>query len=342
MSLLQTAFALVLALTLFMGGAAPASAASWKFAVLCDDRSSYAADNLPAYYDAAYGISPYFQNVALALSREEDLDFVLFPGDLFRGKKPTMTGAQMAAVLDEWNSLMQPVYDAGIPVYAIRGNHDAYEVSDPAGPNGNAVTIWRNHLSLSGNTINPITRDTGDQSGLSYAFMHKGSLFVGLDEYVGGLSYDRAFLNSQLIKRARHQFVFAHQPLWDYKADELGPAGLADELNSGNVDLYFSGHVHSYQRIRENGYRFQEIIIGTGGAPQDNPTLDATGAGYVADPNLTVINYAGGKGGNARFGYAVITVNDDGSVTGTMKFLNDPTSATSTVSDFDTFMIPAK
>lgn len=336
---LRTVLTLTLALTLSVGGAASAFASSWKFAVLCDDRSTYATDNLPAYYDAGYGISPYFRNVALALSRETGLDFVIFPGDLFRGKKPAMSGVQMAAALDEWKNLMQPVYDAGIPVYAIRGNHDSYEVTDPSGENGNAVTIWRNHMAVPGNTANPIAQDAGDQSGLSYAFMHKGSLFIGLDEYVGGLSYDRAFLNAQLVKRARHQFVFAHQPLWDYKQDEVGPPGLADDLHGTNVDFYFSGHVHSYQRISENGYSFQEMIIGTGGAPQDNPTLDASGAGYVADPNLTVMNYAGGKGGNARFGYAVITMNDDGSITSTMKFLDDPASAKSAVSDFDTFTI---
>lgn len=86
----------------------------------------------------------------------------------------------------------------------------------------------------------------------------------------------------------------------------------------------------------------QEMIIGTEGAPQDYPTLDASGAGFVSDPNLLLVNYAGGKGVSAHFGYAVITVNDDGSLTGTMKFLNDPARATSAVSDFDTFTITAR
>ncbi len=333
---LKTVFTLILALTLLIGGTS-AFATPWKFAVLCDTRSSYSSENLPNYYDATYGISPYFKNVALALSREQGIDLVLFPGDLFRGKKPTMTGAQMAAALDQWNTLMQPVTNAGIPVYAVRGNHDAYEVSDPTGPYGNAANIWLTHMTVP--KANPIVLDTGAQSGLTYAFTHKGSLFVGLDEFVAGTPYDQAFLNSQLAKDAARKFVFAHKPLWNYKADELGPAGLANDLSIGDINLYFSGHVHTYQRIRETGYRFQEMLVGTAGAPQENPTLDASGPGYVYDPNLTVMSYAGGAGSNARFGYAVITVNDDGSITSTMKFLDDPASELSSVSNFDTFTI---
>jgi 3',5'-cyclic AMP phosphodiesterase CpdA len=328
----RTVFALSLAFIITFG-AGSSFAAPWKFAVLCDSRSNYTDA-----YEINYGISPYFKNIALALSREKDIDFVLYPGDLFRGKKPTMTGAQMTAALDHWKSLMQPVYDAGIPVYVIRGNHDAYEVSDPTGPDGNAVTIWQNHIAVYGNTVNPVTQDAGDESGLTYSFMHKGSLVIGLDEYVAGKPYDQAFLNSQLAKHARHQFVFTHAPLWNYKADELGPASLANDLKHGNVDLFFSGHIHSYQRISESGYPFQEMIVGTAGAPQDDdPTVDPSGIGYVYDPNLTVMNYAGGS--NERYGYAVITVNDNGSITSTMKFLDDPASPSSTVSDFDTFTL---
>lgn len=312
--------------------AATASATPWKFAVLCDSRSSYATDNLPAYYDAN-GISPYFQNIASALSKETGLDFVLYPGDLARGKKPAMDDAQFATALDLWNLQMKPVTDAGIPVYLIRGNHDA----------GNLAATWNSHITIP--VVNPVIQDA-TQTGLTYSFTHKGSLFVGLDEYpagaAGATGYDSVFLKAQLAKQAQHKFVFAHQPVWNYKTSELGPTGLANDLNNGGTDLYFSGHVHSYQRISEKGYNFQEMIIGTGGAPQDNPTLVAGDPGYVADPNLKVMNYAGGSGSNARFGYAVITVNDDGSISSEMKFLDTPASLASTVSNYDSFIIPAK
>lgn len=309
------------------------AATSWSFAVVCDSRAAYETDNLPAYYDATYGISPFYKNVALALSKETGIDFAFFPGDLMRGKKPTLTGAEMAADLDKWKTLTQPVEDAGIPVYTIRGNHDANEVSDPTGANGNAVTIWKSHITQP--TNNPIVQDTGTQSGLTYAFTHNGALFVGIDEYVGGLTYDQQFLNSQLARPAEHKFVFAHQPVWNYKSDELGPAGLDDDLNNGDVDLLFTGHVHNYQRIAKEGYGFQEMIVGTAGAPENDPTLQPGDPNFEADPDLSVLSYAGGTGSNAKFGYAIITVNTDGSISTKMKFLDDPTSPSSAVSTFD-------
>jgi DNA repair exonuclease SbcCD nuclease subunit len=337
----------------FTLNATPAFAAPWKFAVLCDSRAGYANDPTPIvgpdgtvynsatsspYYDATYGISPYFKNVASALAKETGIDFVLYPGDLARGKKPVPSDTQMDADFKEWLNQWNPVASAGIPTYYVRGNHDT--------PNATtATTIWTNNILVPGNSVNPVTMDAS-QTGLSYSFTHKGSLFVGLDEYpngTGATGYDSTFLKSQLARQAQHKFVFAHQPLWNYKASELGPVGLADDINNGGADLYFSGHVHSYQRIAEQGYNFQEMIIGTGGAPQDNPTTGPSDVvNYTADPKLTVKSYAGGAGTNAKFGYAIVTVNDDGSVTTEMKFLADPASASSTVSSFDTNVIPPK
>jgi len=314
----QTAASLILAAVMFIS-ASSAYAESWRFAVLCDSRSSYTSDAFADknnYYDATYGISPYFKNVAAALARETGVDFVLYPGDLVRGKKPALSDAQFATDLQEWLRQM----NSSIPVYYIRGNHDA----------GNASSAWTSNIMIP--PVNPVVQDAA-QPGLTYSFTHKGSLFVGLDEYPNGAAgvtgYDGTFLKAQLAQKAQHKFVFAHQPIWNFKTSELGPSGLDADLNEGNVDVYFSGHVHSYQRIAKTGSRFQEMIIGTGGAPQDDPTL--TGS----DPMLTIKNYAGGTLANARFGYAIITVNDDGSITSEMKFLDDPTSANSTVSSFD-------
>jgi 3',5'-cyclic AMP phosphodiesterase CpdA len=320
-----------------------ADTSTWSFAVTCDTRAAY--DTTDPFY-ADDGISPYFKNVALALSRESGIDLVLFPGDLIRGKKPYLTQQEMTDDLTEWKKEMQPVVDAGIPVYYVRGNHDQYAVTDPTSPDGytDALTIWDSLIALPDNTINPITMDTNAAyPGETYSFTHKGSLFLGIDEYADGdKTFDEAFVKGQLSQPAVHKFVFAHQPIWNYKSDELGPnsAALADDLQAGKADLFFSGHIHSYQRIAEAGYRFQEMIVGTGGAPQDdypmvdpnNPTNDSN---FVFDPNLTVENYIGGPDADARFGYVVVTVHPDGSLTSVLKILDNPSSPTSTVSTFD-------
>ena len=328
--------------------AQPAAKASWSFAVTCDTRSSYASDptGTASPYYSENGVSPYFKNVAKALSREKGIDLVLFPGDLIRGKKPYLTQAEMRADLTEWKTAMQPVVDAGMPVYYVRGNHDQYAVSDPTGTDtgyDDAMAIWNELISLPGNTVNPITMATGTTYN-TYSFTHKGSLFLGVDEYSEGTqTFVETFVHDQLAQSASHKFVMAHQPIWNYKADELGPAGLADVLEAGNADLFFSGHIHSYQRIAENGYRFQEMIVGTGGAPQDDyPTVDSSGTGYVADPNLTVKSYTGGPDANARLGYVIVTVHSDGSLTSVLKILDNPDSADSTVSTFDAANVTPK
>jgi Icc-related predicted phosphoesterase len=328
---------------------------SWSFAVLCDSRSSYASDltstvnNYNPYYSAD-GTSPIFQNVAKALARETGIDFVLFPGDLVRGKKPTMSQMTMTTDLTQWKTYMQPVMDAGIPVYYVRGNHDQYAVSDPTSTTpintgyADALNIWNSLITLPASTVNPITMSTSTTMGMTYSFTHKGSLFLAVDEYnaasSGTATYDKSFVTNQLASTAyAHKFVMAHQPLWNLKSDETtsyaGLTTLADDLQAGHTDLYFSGHVHSYQRIAETGYRFQEMIVGTAGAPQDDPTVDSTGTGYVADPNLTIKSYTGGANENARVGYVIITVHPDGSLTSVLKFLDNPTSPTSAVSTFD-------
>lgn len=318
---------------------------SWSFAVLCDSRAGYSTD--PAQYAADNGTSPYFTNVAKALAREKGLDFVIYPGDLIRGKKPTLTGAQMTADLTTWETFMKPVYDANLPVYYVRGNHDAYEVSDPTGSNGNATTIWKKFMAtLTALVKNPdaITQDS-NQSGYSYSFMHNGSLFVGLDEYVNtDSSYDQTFLKAQLAQQADHKFVFMHQPVWNDVSSELAvnASTMSDDMKNGNVDVYFSGHVHSYQRITKTGYVFTELILGTAGAPQDDPVLTPDDATNSGTQNLTVKSYAGGAGTNARFGYAIITVNSDGTVTSVVKFLDNPTDPNSTVTAFDAATIVAK
>ena len=346
----RLAAAALASLALAFAGAARVAAASemapFSFAVLCDSRSSYAGD--PAGTSSPYysesGVSPYFQNIAKALAREPGVDFVVYPGDLVRGKKPALTGNQFAAELDQFDAFMQPVYAAGVPIYYVRGNHDAYEVSDYATTGISAAQIWQEHVFQPGQGANPpgdpVTTDSSVVGGLTtYAFTHNGSLFVGIDEYPNGAKnptgFDEAFLHDQLSAKVNHRVAFAHQPIWNYKMDELGPTGLADALQAGKVDVYFACHVHNYQRIAEAGYRFQEMLVGIAGAPQEDPVLVSGGSSgqYLQDPNLTVKSWAGGA--NARLGYAIVSVHADGSIMSVMKFLDDPTSPTSTVYSFD-------
>jgi hypothetical protein len=87
------------------------------------------------------------------------------------------------------------------------------------------------------------------------------------------------------------------------------------------------------------------VIVGTGGAPQDYPTLQnggLNGTQYTQDPNLTIPAYASGANANARIGCAIVTVEPDGSVKTEMKFLDDPLSPLSSVSTLDRALVRSR
>jgi hypothetical protein len=62
--------------------------------------------------------------------------FVLFTGDLVYGY---MSESSFPSQLRSWMRIMKPVYDAGIHVYPVRGNHDVYST--------NADQVWRETFS---------------------------------------------------------------------------------------------------------------------------------------------------------------------------------------------------
>jgi hypothetical protein len=77
-------------------------------------------------------------------------------------KKPNLAVDEMRADLAQWKAYMQPVLDAGIPVYYVRGNHDQYAVTDPTGQGSgyaDALAIWDALISLPDGSVNPITVD---------------------------------------------------------------------------------------------------------------------------------------------------------------------------------------
>lgn len=58
----------------------------------------------------------------VAATIDEGVDFILVSGDLTQGFTSRIGYEQE---LVDWREIMSPVYDAGIGVYPVRGNHDA-------------------------------------------------------------------------------------------------------------------------------------------------------------------------------------------------------------------------
>ncbi len=229
--------------------AAGASAAAWKFAVICDSRGD---DN--EVNTAILG------EIANAIVAEGGVELVIFPGDLI-----TNGGVSQ---FQTWRDTMAPVYNAGIAVYPVRGNHD--DDNDLA---------WINKFGAD-------IPDNGPSGAVNYTYYveHNNALFIGFDHYIG--SYGRipdSWLTDLLDNNTRpHIFTFGHQPAFkvdhsDCLDDDPSErnAFVADFLGAGGR-VYFCGHDHFLDILRADDGDgdpdddFIQYLVGTAGAPLRN------------------------------------------------------------------------
>jgi len=249
---------------------------SWKFAVISDtqganresaDASGINGDIVPAIAAAVAGEKP---------------DFVLVAGDLVKGWFRN-GGTPYAVQYANWREAMGPVYRAGIPVYPIRGNHDS-------GPERLALPPLPANLEPPADTEvvlmeafrtafpEPYIPENGPdgEKRLTYSFVHKNALVVGLDEFAGGQhEIDQDWLDRQLAgSGGRHVFVYGHEPAFETNhKDNLSfyPAKrdrFWASLGKAGARAYFCGHDHFYNRalVRDGaGREIRQVIAGTGG-----------------------------------------------------------------------------
>ena len=172
----------------------------------------------------------------------EQPDLVLFSGDLVTG---STNSDVLISQLTNWRTIMQPVYDAGIQVLAVRGNHE----------NQGNVSAW--NAVFTGPYAIPGNGPPGEIN-VTYSLVHQTALIAGLDEYSGHTHrVNQAWLDGQFATNTRpHVFVFGHEPAFkadhtdcldDYPADrDIFWASLAD----AGGRTYFCGHDHFYDHAR--------------------------------------------------------------------------------------------
>ena len=258
----------------------------WKFIVVGDTRSN-GGDN---------GV-----NVAILGELADEIvaknaEFVLVPGDLVIGG---VDQTELESQFDTWRETMQPVYDADIPVYVVRGNHD---VGSPAG-----TTAWNN--------VFPELPDNGPEGevNLTYSVIHKNALIIALDQYVASHRVNQTWLNSRLsANTSPHIFIFGHDPAFkvnhtdcldDYSADRNA---FWFSIESAGGRTYFCGHDHFYNHARvdndgEPANDVHQYVVGTGGAPFSpwSGNYDGVNNYYT----LTNIEHRG------QYGYVICDVN---------------------------------
>ena len=193
---------------------------------------------------------------------KEKAEFVLVSGDMVNGY---VDQEALESQFNMWLETMWPVYNAGIGVYVVRGNHD---VGEPGG-----VTAWNKAFGEM-----PDNGPEGEKN-LTYSFTYKNAFIVAVDQYINPRQVNQKWLDSQLAANAQpHIFVFGHEPAFKVMhKDCLDDKPAERDLFWKNIEeaggrTYFCGHDHLYNHARidddgEPGNDVHQYVVGTAGAP---------------------------------------------------------------------------
>jgi len=272
-------FSLVTASFLLSGCGGNDVKTKWTYAVYCDTRGDNDTANL-----TKSGVNEAVVNSVAKDMVKEGVELVIFPGDAVNGWWATTT--PYASQFATWRKAMAPVYESGIKVYPVRGNHevggtDFYPYPWPPGssptptilPDASLMTAYRDAFS---DPWIPINGPAGEV-GLTYSFVYKNAFFVGLDQNVNPFRVNQTWLDTQLLQKTQqHTFVYGHTPAFRVgHTDSLAyyPEDrdlFWNSLGNAGVRMYFSGHDHLYNRAHINdqaGHTIYQVLTGAGGAP---------------------------------------------------------------------------
>lgn len=257
--ILALAFIAVLALS---GTAAVAQ--QYSFVVTGDGRS----DEPPRPGMDADGINRTVMTELVAEILRIKPRFVLFNGDLVHGYT---TEPEFRTQLKAWVELMKPVYQAGVHVYPIRGNHDVSSV--------NADRVWNEVFA--GPYALPGNGPVGEKN-VTFTAAEENALVVGVDEYGRHRHMvNLAWLREQLDRNTLPLvFVIGHEMAFragrhsdNLDNHETLRDGFVEALGKAGARVYFAGHDHFYdhQEITDPkghpGVTIDQFVVGTAGAP---------------------------------------------------------------------------
>jgi len=234
----------------------------------------------------------------------------MFSGDLVTGytiQDPNIFEAQLRI----WTKIMSPVYDADIPVYVCRGNHELGDVwsnyphpgTNPD-PNDNNMKRW---LNVFGNDSYPYQKlpeyGPANEKFMTYSVTHKNALIIMLDNYAGTRHdfhhrINQKWLDNQLRENTKpHIFIAGHEQAFrtlhtdclDYFPDRRDE--FWNSIKNAGGRTYFCGHDHFYDHARvddgddEPNNDIHQFIIGTAGAPPYtwSPPYDGNNSSYSVE-----------------------------------------------------------
>lgn len=238
-------------LLLLLQLATSASAEPWKFIATGDSRGGGSGPDEVN--------TNVLREIAIAITNE-GAELVIFSGDLIQGYPATESALQL------WTNTMAPVYETGIEVYPVRGNHDVgtgwVEVFGPDIPNNGPA----------------------GEMDMTFWVTNRNAIFVGLDQYVNRSRVNQDWLDGVLASNtALHVFPCGHEPAFkvnhtdcldDYPSQR---DAFWHSLEQAGSKAYFCGHDHFLDIMRlDDGdgnitNDLYQYIVGTAGAPPYTP-----------------------------------------------------------------------
>jgi len=243
----------------------PASARTWKFAMISDTHDS-------DMVSTKTGVTAYLTPIINYLV-DEHPDFVLQTGDLITGAQTLITSPAFRKYDMQYAYYKQvtaPLSRANIPLFVLRGNHDYGLHNEDAALNKAYMEDIASSMPHNG---------PPDAKGLSYSFIHNKIKFIMIDQYVnaanGIITLPMEWIKNELESRQRadHTFVMGHSPAFSpdtTASSKIAQFNLFDQTNlrdqfwklltDNHVTAYVSGHEHLYFRGQANG--LLQIVIG--------------------------------------------------------------------------------
>ena len=299
--------------------------APWSFAVIGDTRGEDTSTTtgvstyLPAIASKIVSVNPSAVFVTGDLINGDDLDILKIPFIPY------------ATQFANWGVAMQPVINAGVPIYTVRGNHEnaALELGPPIAA---LQSAYFNAFGTTDTTklIQPLVivpqNGLAGQVGYTWNLALNNIRVIAVDQYfyykpeeqtVDGRHYyqiDQDWLNTQLTTSPQKQytFVMTHEPA--YTLDDQGnfygdPDGASNRdaywasLGSNGVKMVLNCHVHA-------------LLLGTAQDANGNTIYQSVTGNGGATPLVTAItpesSYNSVITDTTNFGFALFTVSDNG------------------------------
>ena len=308
---------------------------SWQFVATGDCRSGAEGSGVNV---------EILDKVARAVA-EEDIEFVLFTGDLVYGHSDRKNRGDEGALrrleqeLMLFRNTMEPIYSKDIPVYCVRGNHSATQRYPDHASHPDHRPIWPESKKIwdkvmSGKYAMP---DNGPEreKNVTFSATHKNAMILGLDLYTPNLdsasnpdgSYpkdacrrvNQEWLDQQLKTKSEHVFVFTHEPAFKVQHNDCMHGDMSygsdfseyrnrfwKSISAAGARAYFCGHDHGYAHAR--------IDDGDGNMGNDihQFVVGTAGAGVNIVPEYNGYNKPYNpiaKEHAQKYGYMLITIN---------------------------------